>query len=58
MFAIKTMGVFLTRTAMRSCWTRRRALHVYSPGVAAGSVVWPAAAIEALLLLLQLLLLL
>jgi len=30
----------LTRTATRSCRTRKRALHVYSPGVAARGTCW------------------
>jgi len=53
------VGVLLTRTATRSCRTRKRALHVYSPGVAATRHVKPAAtapAATALLLLLLLLL--
>jgi len=38
----------IKRTATRSCRTQKRALHVYSPGVAAtGVVVWPAAAAAA-----------
>jgi len=41
--------VLPARTETRSCRTRKRALHVHSPGVAAraalvGSVLWPAAA--------------
>jgi len=34
-------SVISTKTATRSCRTWKRAVHVYSPGVAATRHVWP-----------------
>jgi len=33
--------IYVTRTATRSCRTRKRAVHVYSPDVAATRAAWP-----------------
>jgi len=39
--------LIIRRTATRSCRTRKRVVHVYSPGVPATRHVWPAAATAA-----------
>jgi len=51
-----SLCIIKTRTATRSCRSRKRAVHVYSPGVAAAAAA--AAAATALFLLQQQLLLL